>query len=47
MAGDWKQRELWDGSYIFADLVDWHEMAAVKAENTYRIQACMNPKETS
>ncbi len=31
MAGDWKQHEVFDGTYIIDDLLDWHEM------NTNRI----------
>jgi hypothetical protein len=36
MVGDWKQHELWDGTYSFADLVDWHEMNNNKNENRQR-----------
>jgi hypothetical protein len=36
MAGDWKQKELWDGSYTLQDLMDWHEMQVVKNENQRR-----------
>jgi hypothetical protein len=34
--GDWKQHEVWDGTYTFSDLLDWHEMAQVKRENDIR-----------
>jgi len=35
-SGDWKQHEVWDGTYTFRDLLDWHEIAQVKAENERR-----------
>ncbi|WP_446773470.1 DUF6889 family protein [Macellibacteroides fermentans] len=35
-SGEWKQHEVWDGTYTFRDLLDWHEMAQVKAENERR-----------
>lgn len=38
MVGDWKQHELWDGTYIIDDLLDWHEMAMVREENKRRHQ---------
>ena len=38
MAGMWKQHEVFDGTYTLDDLLDWHEMAAVKAENEDRFQ---------
>ena len=38
MAGDWKQRETWDGTYTLDDLLDYHEMAVVKQENEKRWQ---------
>lgn len=34
--GDWQQHQVWDGTYTFKDLLDWHEMAQVKAENMRR-----------
>jgi hypothetical protein len=34
--GSWKQHEVWDGTYTFKDLLDWHEMAQVKSENVAR-----------
>ena len=34
--GAWKQHEVWDGTYTFKDLLDWHEMDQVKAENETR-----------
>jgi len=37
-AGDWKQHEVWDGTYTFKDLLDWHEMAQVKEENERRFK---------
>jgi hypothetical protein len=33
MAGHWKQHELWDGTYNFEDLVDWHEAMRIKTAN--------------
>ena len=38
MAGDWKQCEVWDGTYNYEDLLDWHEMQTVKRENERRIR---------
>lgn len=32
----WKQHELWDGTYTLDDLLDAHEMLAVKYENEKR-----------
>jgi hypothetical protein len=31
-----KQHELWDGTYTFSDLLDWHEMNDVRTENEKR-----------
>ena len=36
MAGMWKQHELWDGTYSLDDLLDAHEVMAVKHENERR-----------
>lgn len=36
MAGVWRQHELWDGTYSFADLLDAHEMLNVQYENERR-----------
>lgn len=36
MAGDWRQHEVWDGTYNWEDLLDWHEMNQVKIENEWR-----------
>jgi hypothetical protein len=33
IAGDWKQHELWDGTYDLNDLLDWHEYTNVKHMN--------------
>lgn len=38
-AGLWRQHEVFDGTYDFDDLLDAHELLAVKAENTRRAQA--------
>jgi len=32
----WRQHELWDGTYSLEDLLDAHEMLAVRAENERR-----------
>ncbi|WP_423219680.1 DUF6889 family protein [Clostridium hydrogeniformans] len=32
----WKQHEVWDGTYTLDDLLDVHEMMAVKSENERR-----------
>lgn len=37
-AGLWRQHEVFDGTYDFDDLLDAHELLAVKAENTRRAQ---------
>jgi len=36
IAGHWRQKELFDGTYTFDDLVDIHEMMAVLDENRAR-----------
>jgi hypothetical protein len=41
IAGSWQQYQLFDGTYIIDDLLDWHEMATVKAENQRRHQEWM------
>ncbi|WP_375293624.1 DUF6889 family protein [Clostridium estertheticum] len=33
IAGIWQQHELWDGTYNLDDLLDAHEMLAVKRDN--------------
>lgn len=38
MAGDWSQHQLWDNTYHLDDLLDWHEIAVVKAENRRRAE---------
>lgn len=38
VAGLWRQHELSDGTYDFDDLLDAHELLAVKVENTRRMQ---------
>lgn len=37
-SGDWKQHEVWDGTYTFNDLLDWHEINQVKKENQRRYE---------
>lgn len=39
MAKDWKQHEVFDGTYDLDDLLDWHEMATVKNENRIRAES--------
>jgi hypothetical protein len=39
MAGLWKQREAWDGTYTFNDLLDIHEALDVRDENERRARA--------
>jgi len=36
MLGMWKQKELWDGTYTFKDLLDIHELLEVQHENKRR-----------
>lgn len=36
MAGMWQQHQLWDGTYTLDDLLDAHEILAVKNENERR-----------
>lgn len=36
MDGMWKQHQVWDGTYTLDDLLDAHEMLAVRAENNRR-----------
>jgi hypothetical protein len=36
MAGMWQQHQLWDGTYTLDDLLDAHEILAVKHENERR-----------
>ena len=36
MAGDWKQYQVFDGTYDLDDLLDWYEMTEVKRENERR-----------
>ena len=36
MSGEWRQHELWDGTYSFDDLLDMHEMIDVREENKAR-----------
>ena len=39
VAGWWRQHEAWDGTYDFDDLLDAHELLAVKAANEARFAA--------
>lgn len=36
VAGMWRQHEVWDGTYTLDDLLDAHELMAVKAINQGR-----------
>ena len=36
--GLWRQHETWDGTYTLVDLLDAHEMIAVRVENQRRAQ---------
>ena len=36
--GLWRQRETWDGTYTLGDLLNAHEMIAVREENRRRAQ---------
>ena len=38
MSGDWKQCEMWNGTYTLDDLLQWHEVAEVKSINDRRRQ---------
>jgi len=38
MNGAWQQHQVWDGTYTFGDLLDWHEMFTVKNENERRVR---------
>jgi hypothetical protein len=38
-AGIWRQRELRDGTYTFADLMDAHEMLDLKYKNDVDFEA--------
>jgi hypothetical protein len=37
MAGYWKQKEMWDGTYNIDDFMDILEAMTVKAENERRV----------
>lgn len=45
MAGVWKQRETFDGTYTFEDLLDAHEILDIKAENENRLEAFSKSKQ--
>ena len=38
MTGAWQQHQVWDGTYTYDDLLDWHEMQSIKKENERRIR---------
>lgn len=37
----WKQHQIWDGTYTLDDLLDAHEIMAVKHENERRAMLAM------
>lgn len=37
----WQQKELYDGTYVLGDLLDYHEMMAVQNENQRRMEAAI------
>jgi hypothetical protein len=43
-AGMWRQHEVFDGTYDFDDLMDAHEIMAVKAINARRAQEAAERK---
>jgi hypothetical protein len=47
MAGVWKQHEIWDGTYTLDDLLDMHEILAVKCENENRAYAAAQARQGS
>jgi hypothetical protein len=42
--GDWQQHELWDNTYNFDDLLDWHELVTVREENKERAREYYSKK---
>jgi hypothetical protein len=44
VAGFWRQHQLWDGTYTFQDLVDFHEMFDVTENNKERIREAENER---
>ena len=38
LAGAWQQHQVWDGTYTFTDLLNWHDMNDIKNENEKRIR---------
>lgn len=45
-AGLWKQHEVFDGTYDFDDLMDAHELLAVRAINELRAKEAAERKMT-
>lgn len=45
MAGAWQQYQVWDGTYTFDDLLDWHEMKTVSNINEGIAQDFMNQQK--
>lgn len=45
MVKEWEQYQLWDGTYTLDDLLDWHEMAEVRAENEKRYRDATTSSE--
>lgn len=46
VAGMWKQHEVFDGTYDFDDLMDAHEILAVKAINAKRMEEAARKEVT-
>ena len=44
IAGMWQQHEVFDGTYDFDDLLDAHEILAVKAINAERLRDALERK---
>ena len=45
MAGVWKQKETFDGTYSFEDLLDAHEILDIKAENENRLDSWVKSRQ--
>lgn len=45
-AKEWQQHQLDDGTYTMDDLIDWHEMAAVRRENEERFRIFIESKNS-
>lgn len=45
ISGAWKQHEIWDGTYLFEDLLDYYEIESVKYENQLRYNEAMEAQQ--